>query len=224
MPRNRVTPADTQGEFEKLVRSEAKYGIRVRRMLLTDSERDFVSYTIHKNRERKEEGARLYRKGQRNYAVQMVCSAIVPVLIGILGSFPEVSWLDTAIRVCAIVLSIVGTLTTAVEGVYHNRLRGESIKRIADQMNGLFQEYDTLSGPRFAIDEERTLPAGGLKSQADVGERTHGGVAFRIYSEAFNDLQCKVREALFLGSPASGGGREGGDPPRSSPSVSAKAP
>ena len=154
----------------------------------------------------------MYRMGQRLYAAQIVTSSIVPVLISILGSFPEHAWLDTAIRILAIVLSIVGTLAAAIESVYHYKYRGQQIRRLADNMNSLFNEYDTLSGPKFANEAERTLPAGGLAEAANTqpdaekaARRTHGGLAFRIYSEAFNELQDRVRDAKFLTAGPGGG-------------------
>ena len=218
---SKVHPSTLQNdgtEFAKLQRTDPKYAARVERMGLSDAQRDFVAYAVKKTERRKEEGDKLFRKGRNLYAIQIVCSALVPVLIGIIGSFPDASAAagtasvtDTTIRIVAIALSIIGTICAAVESVYHNQHRGEQIKRIADQMNGLFQQYDTLSGPLFATEEERTLPSGGLAAAAtsDRSERTHGGLAFRIYSEAFNALQERVRDAQFL-SGGSGGARGAG--------------
>lgn len=213
------TSDTVETEFAKLKRDDPKYAARVERMELSEAQRDFVAYTVKKTERRKVQGDELYKKGRNLYAIQIVCSALVPVLIGIIGSFPDpssvagtTSLADTTVRIVAIALSIVGTICAAIESVYHNRHRGEQIRRLADQMNGLFQEYDTLSGPRFATEEERRLPSGGLAASAEVEApsrpvRTHGGLAFRIYSEAFNALQERVRDAQFLsGAPASGDG------------------
>jgi hypothetical protein len=82
------------------------------------------------------------------YAIQIVCAAVVPVLIGIVGSF-ESATLDLFIRLSAILLSIVGTLCSSIESVYYFRQRGQARPGYADQMNGLFQDFNTLSGPVF---------------------------------------------------------------------------
>ena len=147
------TSDTVETEFAKLKRDDPKYAARVERMELSEAQRDFVAYTVKKTERRKVQGDELYKKGRNLYAIQIVCSALVPVLIGIIGSFPDpssvagtTSLADTTVRIVAIALSIVGTICAAIESVYHNRHRGEQIRRLADQMNGLFQEYDTLSG------------------------------------------------------------------------------
>ena len=77
--------------------------------------------------------------------MEILSSSLVPVLIGIIGTF-EIQIVDIAIRVIAIFLSIIGTISTAIENVYSYRQRGQTRIHYADKMNTLFQTYDANCG------------------------------------------------------------------------------
>ena len=57
--------------------------------------------------------------------------------------------MDSAIRIFAILLSVSAAICGALEGVYSYRLRGQVRRGYGDQLNDLFQSFETLSGPLF---------------------------------------------------------------------------
>ena len=138
---------DKEGEFYKLkYKSHTKpYFLRISRMKLSPSKRDCVSYTVNKFSDLAQEGYSWKYRGDILYTLQILSSSLVPVLIGIMGSFKS-SLVDFIIRIIAILLSIIGTMSTAVENVYNYRQRGQMRVQYADKMNTLFQTYDANCG------------------------------------------------------------------------------
>ena len=137
-----------ESEFQKLkTKSHTRpYWIRVhRKEHLNPAERDSLSYTINKFSDLAQEGYRWKWCGDLLYSIQILTSALVPVLIGIVGSFKTIK-IDAFIRIMAICLSICGTVANAIENVQNFRGRGQIRIQCADRMNTLFQMYDAQTG------------------------------------------------------------------------------
>lgn len=139
--------SNKDGEFYKLkYKTHTKpYFFRISRMKLSPAKRDYVSYTVNKFSDLAQEGYLWKWRGDLLYTLQIMSSSLVPVLIGIIGSFKS-SGIDTTIRIIAIILSILGTMSIAIENVYNYRQRGQLRVHYADKMNTLFQTYDANCG------------------------------------------------------------------------------
>ena len=135
------------GEFYKLqYKNHTKpYYFRISRMKLSSSERDCLSYTVNKFSDLAQEGYLWKRRGDLLYTLQILSSSLVPVLIGLIGTF-KITSIDMSIRIFAIFLSIMGTMSIAIENVYNCRQRGQMRVHYADKMNTLFQIYDAKCG------------------------------------------------------------------------------
>ena len=188
-----------------------------------------MSYAVNKELKVATIGKHWAKIGNRHHVIQVVTGALVPVLIGISGSF-ENAQVDLVIRIVAIALSILGTICHAVESVYNYRERGQARKGFSDRMNGLFNSYCNLTGPLFDPKyrapkdsgnivipnlSEVPLPlleahVAGLRAAADrLAEQPdqlhgyahveHSGKSFRKFCAEFNRLQEGCREAAFLG-------------------------
>eukprot|EP00966_Prymnesium_polylepis_P013226 305257-Prymnesium_polylepis.1 len=107
------------------------YAARIMKMNLSPLERDTLAFTIRQFKRYGNEGNVWHRRGNFLFAVQMVAAAVVPVLIGLLGSFDS-DFLDLVIRLIAILLSVTGTFCNVVESVYQFRERGQRRKTFAD--------------------------------------------------------------------------------------------
>ena len=153
------------------------------RMELSAMERDCTAYCIQKTYELKREGREWKLYGDRLYASKVVAAALVPVLIGVLGSFDS-NWLDAFVRFAAIVLSITGTIAVAIEDVYQFRLRGMTRLHIAHEMQCLFQEFTSLCG-RF---EHMHTP--------------HTGAPCQHFLDEYNDLLREARRSTYVGQQA----------------------
>ena len=138
---------DNDGEFNKLkYKSHTKpYFFRISRMKLSPTKRDCISYTVNKFSDLAQEGYLWKYRGDLLYTLQILSSSLVPVLIGILGTFKNYV-ADTTVRVVAIFLSIIGTMSITIENVYNYRQRGQTRIHYADKMNTLFQIYDANCG------------------------------------------------------------------------------
>jgi len=134
---------DKESEFYKLkYKSHTKpYFFRISRMKLLPAKRDCVSYTVNKFSDLAQEGYVWKRRGDMLYTLQLLSSSLVPVLIGIIGTFKN-STAEIAIRIFTIFLSIMGTMSITIENVYNFRQRGQTRVHYADKMNTLFQIYD----------------------------------------------------------------------------------
>jgi hypothetical protein len=211
-----------KGEYQLLQQRRPHYAKRVAALSISEEERAFVSYAVNKEEKVRRMGKHWAIIGNRHHVAQVVCGALVPVLIGISGSFENVQ-VDVIVRIVAIVFSIFGTVCHAVESVYNYRERGQTRKGYSDRMNGLFNSYCNLTGPIFDLTyrhpgdsgnivipnlSEVPLPileahVAGLKAAA-VNEtpatpRVHAGENFRKFCDEFNRLQEGCREAAFLG-------------------------
>ena len=134
-------------EFYKLkYKSHTKpYFYRILRMQLTPIKRDSISYTVNKFSDLAQEGYLWKYRGDLLYTLQILSSSLVPVLIGIIGTFKN-SVADIIIRIIGIFLSIMGTMSITIENVYNYRQRGQMRIHYADKMNTLFQTYDAKCG------------------------------------------------------------------------------
>ena len=132
-------------EFEKMKQGKLLHGFptwkqqtyatRIMKMNLSPLERDTLAFTIRQFKRYGNEGNVWHRRGNFLFAVQMVAAAVVPVLIGLLGSFDS-DFVDLAIRLIAITLSVTGTFCNVVESVYQFRERGQRRKTFADRVSG----------------------------------------------------------------------------------------
>jgi len=147
-----------QREMVRLMEKQPMYAIRVQRLQLDDAQKDFVAYVMQKARNYMNKGDAWKQHGDRLYALQITASAVVPVLIGIIGSFDS-AIVDLLIRVGAIILSVAATVCAAIESVYMFRMRGQVRRGFGDQLNDLFQAFETLSGPLFSPGLPERVPA-----------------------------------------------------------------
>ena len=160
-------------EFEKLKRKKhtLPYWHRVSRMTLTPAQRDGISYTINKFSDLAEEGYRWKFIGDILYSVQIITSSLVPVLIGLVGTFDK-SLVDTIIRIIAILFSISGTIATSIENVQKFRGRGQMRIQYADRMNTLFQFFDARTGHFHKFDNFENMLAEYMKGFHTLLEET----------------------------------------------------
>lgn len=206
-------PLGDESEMSKLKarRGLALYHLRIERMALTLSERDACAYCVNKANDFKQEGIQWRGRGDVIYCLQIAASALVPVLIGVSGSFGETA--ESVMRVLAIALSILGTICNAINEVYSFRERGQTRVEYADQMSSLFQEFVTLTGDEFGNLHRETQPFPleenseelvklRLQFGSNVDTHEERGLryrAFRRYSMAYNRLLREARSAAFLG-------------------------
>ena len=121
---------------------------RIAQLELTASERDIIALSVRKMNDLGT-WAETYRlRGSRLFATHVLCAAAVPVLIALLGSFGD-SWIDFAVRVLAIVLSIASTASRAIEDAYDWRAQAAIRRHTLTRMRLLFDNFCVLSGELF---------------------------------------------------------------------------
>ena len=81
-----------KGEFRLLKQRRPNYAKRVAALGISAEERAFVSYAVNKEEKVAKIGKHWAKIGNRHHVTQVVCGALVPVLIGISGSFDPVSY------------------------------------------------------------------------------------------------------------------------------------
>ena len=191
----------------------------VKTLGLDDTMCNAVARNLLMAQELKHEGRRWKLKGDRLHAVQIVSAALVPVLIGVLGSFENAS-IDLVIRIVAICLSIVGTISKAIEDVYNLRQRGQTRVAYGDKMFVAFDEYASLCGKDYdpdwckatvKIPDLRGVPLNLLKvhiaaleteaaeESAQLVKPHAHSAAFRRYMAMISGLSAEARAAAFLG-------------------------
>ena len=146
-------------------------------MQLTPAERDSISYTINKSSDLAKEGYHWKKIGDIMYTLQGLGATLVPVLIGIIGTF-ETPRIDNLIRIMAILISISGTIATAIENVHNFKGRGQLRVNYADSMNTVFQTYDSRSGKFSNLNNKD---------------------AFHLYMNSFNIILENARKDSFSG-------------------------
>ena len=97
------------GHFEKLRKKDAAYAGRLAAMGLTDPEREWTAYALSKSFRFQKDGQAWKLWGDQLYTCQVVTSALVPVLVGILSTFDDKTTF-AVLQITAIVFSIVGTI------------------------------------------------------------------------------------------------------------------
>jgi hypothetical protein len=142
------SPQAVPNEYDKLRREDSSSWQRIGRLELTASERDVLSLSVRKMNDLGEWAEAYRRRGARLFATQVLCAAAVPVLIGMLGSFNDPNT-EFAVRVIAIVLSITGTTTKALEDAYDWRGQAAIRRRCLTRMRLLFDNFCVLSGEIF---------------------------------------------------------------------------
>ena len=193
--------------IEKLCEVNAHTAAQIRSMKLDPISEDEVAYTMLKIDELTDQGESFASQGQCVFFVQAVTAALVPVLIGVLGSFNSKKT-DDFIRLIAIALSILGTIAKAVQEVYVFRARGEMITTRCSGLNDLFHRYVALAGtdfdPRGNPDHPLNKSGGYLSSATDQNRHQ---IMFQTYIDKFNIELKELRrqDALMLGSAQSGG-------------------
>jgi len=103
--------------------------------------------------------------GDRLYAIQIVAATLVPVLIGVLGSFND-RHSDFVIRLIAICLSILGTISKAIEDVYNLRQRGQIRVGYGDSIFVAYDEFVGLCGKLYDPDFKPENQDGGGQGAA----------------------------------------------------------
>jgi len=231
-------PADgsLDTEWDVLSREQPPAASRVARLPLTHGERDMVSYAL-READKFAASARAWQlRGNRLYTGQIIAAAMVPVLIALIGNFGS-DGADQLLQICAIGLSICGTLCGAVESVYAFRARGQVRYNHAERMHNLFNSYATLSGALFDpncadpadsstevfIPDISAIPRAMLRAhllhldeldarqegQAIARAGRHSGQNFKVFCAAFNRLQDQCRQAAYVDVPGVRQGRVG---------------
>ena len=144
----RMGAAPVPNEYDKLIKEDSSSGQRIGRLELTASERDVLSLSVRKMNDLGEWAEAYRKRGSRLFATQVLCAAAVPVLIGLLGSFDDPGT-ELAVRLLAIVLSITGTATKAMEDAYDWRGQAAIRRRCLTRMRLLFDNFCVLSGELF---------------------------------------------------------------------------
>ena len=144
-----------------------------------------VADSIRLARKYKAEGARMKVIGDVMMLITSLCSALIPVLIGLQGSLgdepDEIQANDRKLKYTAIALSIVNTVVTTFQGVSAFRQRGIAKRSAADNMKQTIADYFAQSGIFY---EAKVLP----------GDKLHSGQAYRAFRNEFNALAKKARD------------------------------
>ena len=220
---------DDETHYGELKRNHPHYAGRVAGMSLTEQERENVAYALGKAMLFNEQGKEWKTWGDHLYTAQVVASALVPVLVGILSTFKD-DVTFTVLQITAIVFSVVGTVCKAIEDVYNFRQRGQIRIQYSHNMNGLFNEFNALSGPVFdpeyvvpgcedaklttTIPDLTPIPLPVLKAhivelEKRAGQKrdeakTHSGANFKRFYAHFAKLHTEAREVAFVGQTAAG--------------------
>ena len=80
----------------------------IKQLNLDEREQEYVAYTITKSQRYFEQGSKWKKSGDNIFAVQILAGALVPVLVGLIGTDGAV--FDTIFRITAIMLSIGAAL------------------------------------------------------------------------------------------------------------------
>ena len=195
----RVTLRVHQLYIEKLGDShQAQAAAQIRSMGLDAISEDEVAYTVIKIDETRAKGDSYAALGQTVFFMQAVTAALVPVLIGIMGSFSES--VDNILRIVSITLSIIGTIAKALQEVYVFRPRGQAISERCSAMNDLFHRYVALAGPIFEPRGDKTHPL------YYTPDNPHQAM-FQTYIDEFNQELAEMRmdDAAMLGAAQPGG-------------------
>ena len=209
--------------LEKVAEKFPHIAQQIRNMDLAPIDEDEVAYTVIKIEEQNELGHRYQDQGQCVFFIQAVTAALVPVLIGIMGSIGEgdnAKTADDILRYVSIFLSILGTIAKAFQEVFVFRQRGQMISEACSDMNDLFHRYVALAGPVFDPEkapDKANHPLAKSGWTAKSPENAHQ-IMFRTYVDVFNEQMSQLRraDAMLLGSaspgesPASGGDSGGG--------------
>jgi len=199
------------------------YALHVKNLNLPQREEDEVAYTAYKLFSVEDEGKKFSTYGRYLYFIQVVAAALVPVLIGILGSFnfEGSESFDTVVRIIAIVLSIGGTVAKATEDVYDFQRRGQATETNFSEMAELFHQFIALSGPKFdptykaddaskdlVIPDLRSIPlhildaeVAAIRKEAKEKENDSNDIVNRhtplvpVYINAFNTYMKEIRLA-----------------------------
>lgn len=135
-------------EFQRLLKEDAATATRIEWLELTPSERDILCLSIRKMNDLGSWAETYSQRMPRLFATQVMCSAGVPVLIALLGSF-ESYYGDLTLRLVAIGLSILGTACHAVDDAYDWRSQASIRRRYLTRMRLLFDNFCVLSGAHF---------------------------------------------------------------------------
>jgi len=192
-------PADSQ----KLCEKNAHTAAQIRSMDLDPISEDEVAYTILKIDEMTDRGESYASYGQVIFFVQAVTAALVPVLIGIMGSMGSEK-LDDYLRLITIILSILGTIAKAVQEVFAFRARGQLITEACSGLGDLFHRYVALAGPVF---DPRGNPSHPLAEGSWGGSKNVNPhqVMFQTYIDVFNEDVPLSLSLLSLSLTSTGG-------------------
>ena len=133
-------------DFGTLVKKHPRRAAMVLRLDLTDLEKDAVAYTVLAFARYKMRCQHWRVVGNLLFFGITLAGALVPVLISLQRSYPEQ---EDQIQMSAIGLSIFATVGQVLESVYRFRQRATNVEKIADAMNTMFQEFCSLTGPKF---------------------------------------------------------------------------
>lgn len=149
-------------------------------------------------------------QGNILYMVSVVSAGTVPVLIANIGGFGEA--IDRQMKICAVVLSMLGTLCHALSDTYQYRPRGHILINAGMQMMHLINEYATKThSGHTTFCKDDLMMAHGISDdfQYEVEEKYKGDkqrrwnaeidrLAFEDLVDEYNDLEVQIRAAMTM--------------------------
>ena len=145
--------ARARSELDRLHADNQNLALTLEQLELTDSEREVVAVSLRKMNDVGVWAETYALRSSRVFAIQLVCAIGVPLFILAIGQGSEQA--SQYFRTMAIVLSMVGTFTRAIEDAYDWRLQADVRQRSFARMRALFDSYCSLSGEYF----EASTPA-----------------------------------------------------------------
>ena len=193
--------ADKDSE-DRLARKKAKQQKTRQEVYTTENWRrqmDGVAYCYMSQRQFSQDGARQKALGDFFAFTIALCSAIVPVLIGLQGSLGDTpdqkQAIDSAIKYSTIGLSVLNTVFHVLERTYNFRTRGSDRLSYAAKLLQEIEDYASLSG-HYNVSRQIY---GGENEDADEREKEEAYHILRApHAFHYNRARppCGMRDAL----------------------------
>lgn len=147
-PPQAVSNSGTMCNYDMLMSEDKISAARIARIELTENERDVISLSVRKMNDLGAWADTYRLRGVQLFATQVLCAAAVPVLIALLGRFGD-ERVELGARMAAMLLSIIGTVSRAIEDAYDWRAQAAIRRRTLTRMRLLFDNFCVLSGELF---------------------------------------------------------------------------
>lgn len=133
-------------ELQRLKTEDPTSALRIERLELSPGEWDVLALSVRKMNDLDRWADTYSTRNSRLFAIQVGCSALVPVLIALQGSFAGGELL---LRLLAMAFSILGTACRAVEDAYDWRSQATIRRRFLTRLRALLDNFCVLSGELF---------------------------------------------------------------------------